>query len=89
MDPFTASYLSGATVLVVAEFAAIFRKHPGDTITEKVKASRLLHSVMSSLLTWGLWHFVGNDVTGHDSLATNIAIATAGGAAGAVAHSRR
>lgn len=88
-DPFTVAYLSGASVLVAAEFAALFRRKPGDTITEKVKASRLLHSLMSSLLTWGVWHFIGNDLTGYDSLAANIGVATAGGAAGVVAHARR
>lgn len=89
MEPFTAAYLSGATVLVVAELTAVFRRQSGDTITEKVKASRILHAAMSSLLVWGVWHFVGNDLTGHDGLATNIAIASAGAAAGVAAHSRR
>lgn len=89
MDPFTVSYVSGAAVLVVAEGVAILRRNSGDTITEKVKASRLLHSLMSSLLTWGVWHFIGNDLTGYDSLAANIGVAIAGGAAGVVAHARR
>ena len=88
-DAFTAAYLSGAAVLITAEFVAIFRKRSGDTITEKTKSTRITHMAMSSLLGWGLWHFVGSDVTGYDSLAANIAVATAGGVAGAVAHSRR
>lgn len=88
-DPFTVAYLSGASVLVAAEFAALFRRKPGDTITEKVKASRLLHSLMSSLLTWGVWHFVVNDAVGHDSLAANLGVAIAGGAAGAAVNSSR
>ena len=88
MDPFTASYLTGAAVLITAEFAAIFRKKPGDTITEKVKKSRPLHAIMSSLLIWGVWHFVGSDMTGRDDVATNIAVAIGGGVLGVSAHSK-
>ena len=84
-DPFTAAYLSGAAVLISAELVAVFRKRSGDTITEKVTNSRILHSLMVSLLTWGLVHFTINP----DDVATNVAVAVGGVGLGAAAHSRR
>ena len=83
-DPFTAAYLSGAAVLVGAELLAVFNRKGGDTITTKVKRSRVLHSAMVSLLTWGLVHFTldPNDV------ATNVAVAIGGAGLGAVASRR-
>jgi len=84
-DPFTAAYLSGAAVLISAELAAVFRKQGADTITTKVKRSRILHTAMVSLLTWGLVHFTVDP----ESAATNIAVAIGGGALGAVASRHR
>ena len=78
-DPFTAAYLSGAAVLISAELAAVFRKQGGDTITTKVKRSRILHSLMVSLLTWGLVHFTLNP----EDVATNVAVAIGGAGLGA------
>jgi hypothetical protein len=89
MDPFAVAYVSGAATLVAAEFYAIFRRRgKGDTITEKVKGSRPLHAIMSSLLVWGVWHFIGSDLTGRDDVATNVAVAIGGGVLGVSAHAK-
>ena len=89
MDPFAVAYVSGAATLVAAElYAVVRRRGRGDTITEKVKKSRPLHAIMSSLLIWGVWHFVGSDMTGRDDVATNIAVAIGGGVLGVSAHSK-
>ena len=83
-DPFTAAYLSGAAVLVGAELLAVLNRKGGDTITTKVKRSRVLHSLMVSLLTWGLVHFTVNP----DDVATNVAVAIGGAGLGAAASRR-
>ena len=85
VDPFTVAYISGAGVLISAELAAVFRKQQGDTITEKVKRSPLLHATMTSLLTWGLVHFTADPA----DVATNLGIVVAGAALGVAASRAR
>ncbi len=79
MDAFAAAYVSATAVLVAAELYAVIRRNgQGDSITEKIKASRLLHSAMVSLLTWSLVHFTVDP----PGVAENVAVAAAGGALG-------
>lgn len=86
-DPFTASYISGAATLVVAELWAVARRKSGDTITEKTKGTPVTHAAMSSLLAWGLFHFTADDWI-DAPVSVNVAVAAAGGALGLFAHRR-
>ena len=77
MDSFAACYISATGVLVAAELYAVFRRNgQGDTITEKVQRSKLLHSCMTSLLTWALVHFT----VGPEDVVANVAVAASGAA---------
>lgn len=77
MDSFAACYISATAVLVAAELYAVIRRNgQGDTITEKVQRSRILHSAMTSLLTWALVHFTIEP----EDVATNVAVAASGAA---------
>ena len=69
---------------MAAELLAVFRRQSGDTSTEKLKGSRILHATMTSLLTWALVHFTLDP----EGVASNVAVA-AGGAAVAVPFWRR
>lgn len=73
-DPFTAAYVSGAATLVAAELVAVARSTSGDTITEKVKGSRILHATMTSLLAWALVHFTLDP----EDVVSNVAVAAVG-----------
>lgn len=84
-DTFTVAYISGAATLVAAELIAVARSKSGDTITEKVKANRGLHSIMVSLLTWALIHFTLDP----QDVASNVAVAASGAALGWKASRRR
>lgn len=88
IDPFSAAYTTGAATLAVAELVAVARQKGGQTITEKTKGTRVTHATMSSLLTWGAFHFAVDDYL-DSGLAVNVAVAIFGGALGLSAFRRR
>lgn len=88
VDPFTAAYTTGAATLAVAELVAVARQKGGQTITEKTKGTPVTHATMSSLLTWGAFHFAVDDYL-DCGLAVNVAVAIFGGALGLSAFRRR
>jgi hypothetical protein len=59
---FVVAYVLLTLGLLAFELVAVFNEEPGDTITENTKRFLVLQSMMSGLLVWALWHFVGDDI---------------------------
>ena len=74
--------------LTVAELVAIAQQKGEQTITEKTKGTPVTHAAMSSLLTWGAFHFTVDDYL-DSGLAVNVAVAIFGGALGLSAFHHR